>query len=38
MKFLITDTKGYVQVVTLSAKNNAKLLEQLKSDIKREIN
>ena len=36
--FLITDTKLYVPVVTLSTKDNAKLLEQLKSVFKRTIN
>ena len=33
--FLITDTKLYVPVVTLSTQDNAKLLEQLKSGFKR---
>ena len=30
--FTITDTKLYVLVVTLSTQDNAKLLEQIKSD------
>ena len=34
-KFSITDTKTYVQIVTLSIQDNAKLLEQLKSGFKR---
>ena len=33
--FLITDTKPYVPVVTLSTQGNAKLCEQLKSGFKR---
>ena len=33
--FAITDTKLYVSVVTLSTKDNVKLLEQLKSSVKR---
>ena len=37
-KFKITDTKLYVLVVTLSAQDNSKLLEQLKSGFKRTIN
>ena len=37
-KFEITDTKLYVPVVTLSTKENAKLLQQLKSGFKRVIN
>ena len=37
-KFEITDTKLYVPVVTLSAQDNAKLLQQLKSGFKRVIN
>ena len=37
-KFAITDTKLYVPVVTLSTQDNAKLLQQLKSDFKRTIN
>ena len=36
--FTITVTKLYVSVVTLSTQDNAKLLEQLKSGIKRTIN
>ena len=36
--FVITDTKFYVSVVTLSTQDNAKLLEQLKSAFKRIIN
>ena len=36
--FAITDTKLYVPVVTLSTKENAKLLQQLKSGFKRVIN
>ena len=36
--FLITDTKLYVPVVTLSTQDNAKLLEELKSGFKRTIN
>ena len=36
--FGITDTKLYVPVVTLSTKENAKLLQQLKSGFKRVIN
>ena len=36
--FAITDTKLYDPVVTLSTKDNAKLLQQLKSDFKRVIN
>ena len=31
IKLAITDTKLYVQFVTLSTQDNAKLLEQLKS-------
>ena len=37
-KFKITETKLYVPVVTLSTQDNAKLLQQLKSDFKRTIN
>ena len=33
-----TETKLYVMVVTLSTKDNAKLLQQLKSGFKRTIN
>ena len=36
--FAITDTKLCVPVVTLSTQDNAKLLEQLKSDFKRTVN
>ena len=36
--FEITDTKLYVPVVTLSTKENAKLLQQLKSGFKRVVN
>ena len=36
--FKITDKKLYVQVVTLSTQDNAKLLQQLKSGFKRTIN
>ena len=37
-KFAITETKLYVPVVTLSTKDNTKLLQQLKSSFKRIIN
>ena len=37
-KFLITDTKLYVPVITLSTQDNAKLLEKLKSGFKGTIN
>ena len=37
-KFVITETKLYVPVVTLSTEDNAKLLQQLKSNFKRKIN
>ena len=37
-KFTITDKKLYVPVVTLSTQDDAKLLQQLKSDFKRKIN
>ena len=37
-RFAITDTRLYVPVVTLSTKENAKLLQQLKSGFKRAIN
>ena len=37
-KFAITETKLYIPVVTLSTKDNAKLLQQLKSGFKRTIN
>ena len=36
--FAITDTKLYVPVVTLSTQHNCKLLQQLKSGLKRVIN
>ena len=36
--FAITDTKLYVPIVTLSTQDNAKLLQQLKSGVKRVIN
>ena len=36
--FTITDTKLYVPVVTLSTKDNVKLLTQLESGLKRTIN
>ena len=35
--FEITDTKFYVPVVTLSTQGNTKLLQQLKSSLKRVI-
>ena len=34
----MTDSKLYVPVVTLSTQDNAKILQQLKSDFKRAIN
>ena len=37
-KFVISDTKLYVPVVTLLTQDNAKLLQQLKSGFKRTIN
>ena len=37
-KFQITETNFYVPVVALSTQDNAKLLQQLKSDFKRTIN
>ena len=37
-RFTIIDTKLYVPVVTLSTRDNAKLLQQLKSGLKRTIN
>ena len=37
-KFAITETKLYVPVVTLSTKDNEKLLQQLKSRFKKTIN
>ena len=36
--FAITDTKLHVPLVTLSTENNAELLDQLKSGLKRTIN
>ena len=36
--FAITVTKVYVPVINLSTQNNAKLLEQLKSGLKKTIN
>ena len=36
--FSITDTKLYVLVVTLSTKDNAKLLQHLKSSLKLTVN
>ena len=36
-KFTITETKCYVPVVTLSTKDNEKLLQQLKSGFKKTI-
>ena len=36
--FAIVDAKLYVPVLTLSAQNNAELLQQLKSGFKRRIN
>ena len=35
--FSTTDTKLYVPVVTLSTQDNAKLLQQLKSDLKEQL-
>ena len=37
-KFAVTEAKLYVPVVTLSTEDNAKLLQQLKSNFKRKIN
>ena len=37
-KFAITDTKLYVPVLTLSAQDNAELLQHLKTGFKRTIN
>ena len=37
-RFTITDTKLFVPVVTLSTHDNAKLLQQLKSGIRRAFN
>ena len=36
-RFAITDAKLYVPVVTLSIQDNARLLQQLKSGLKRTI-
>ena len=36
--FAITDTKHFVPVLTVSTPDNAKLLQQLKSDFKNTIN
>ena len=36
-KFAITKTKLYVPVVTLSTKDNEKLLQQLKSGFKKQL-
>ena len=36
--FKIKDTKLYVPLVTLSAENDNKLLEQLKQDLKEQLN
>ena len=37
-KFAITDTKLYVPVMTFSAQDNEKLLQQLKTGFERTIN
>ena len=37
LEFQISDTKLYVPIVTLSTKNDKKLLEQLKSGFKRTV-
>ena len=37
-KFEITDTKLYVPNVTLSAQDNEKLLQQLKTALKKQLN
>ena len=37
-KFAITETKLHVPVVTLSTKDNEKLLQQIKSGLKKTIN
>ena len=37
-KFTVTETKLHVLIVTLSTKDKAKLLHQLKSGFKRTIN
>ena len=36
-KFEITDTKHYLRIVALSTKDNAKILQQLKSGFERRI-
>ena len=36
-KFAITETKLYLPVVTLSTKDNEKLLQQLKSGFKKQL-
>ena len=36
-KFAITETKLYIPVVTLSTKDNEKLLQQLKSGFKKQL-
>ena len=36
-KFSITETKLYVPVITLSTKDNEKLLQQLKSGFKKQL-
>ena len=38
IEFVISDTKRYVSVVTLSTKHNAKLLKQVQSGFRRTIN
>ena len=38
LKFVITDTKLHVSLLTLSVQDNTKLLEQLKSSFKRTTN
>ena len=38
LTFTITDTKLYIPVVTLSAQDEAKILQQLKTDFKGTIN
>ena len=35
--FAITDTKLYVPIVTLSTQDNAELLQQLKSGLKKQL-
>ena len=37
-RFVLTDTKLYVPVITLSTQDNSKILQQLNSDFKRVIN